>query len=564
MPTRKKGKTKHGADRSNALLAAPRTPDMLPDMPLDVLMEIFKLLKPRDLLRLSRTTKAFRGFLMNRANAGVWRQASANVKEEDGDPPGCPSYMSEPAWASLLYDRLCKVCLATLTERPDVDSVWWEFSARYCVDCPSSQVSKSIPIKLKRSMPNSYIEWERVFPRTPSQGNGFCYPIVEIRKFIDVFLATESLEERKVLLRTQQDQTFAIMEHSRLCRTWADKKVQQRRNQIVQQRLARAEKERALRDSRLQVIVTKLNALGWTDEPWMFGGTLSHHLLCSSHVNLGKALTAAAWRVMEVPLIQEFEQMKGRHVMLSRLTVFQRAFPRIIDMDKLELSVRPNLTDIAMLPEVRALLDLEGDGGVVEEELVTVLGSTMPQLLTAWSDNAMTRLRAHVREQLKLPMQTADPVDPDPLALAIAYIPCPRCEAASCVADLLKHKCNSSKPMQWTLRPAVEWMHKPVRGTLAGYEGWVVSFHGHHLWTPTILDFSLSGMTRKIVEAYGLDPATTTYDAMLHETRRLNCASCVVEGFNWLGAIEHYKEYHLGNINGEDPNMVCEDGSVSH
>ncbi|KAJ6596744.1 hypothetical protein B0H10DRAFT_1888521, partial [Mycena sp. CBHHK59/15] len=108
-------------------------------MPLDVLMEIFKLLKPQDLLCLSRTTTAFRGFLMNRADAGVWRQASVNVKEEDGEP-GCPSYISEPAWASLLYDRICKagmlcltasrfpcgwdqVCLATLTERPDVDSV---------------------------------------------------------------------------------------------------------------------------------------------------------------------------------------------------------------------------------------------------------------------------------------------------------------------------------------------------------------------------------------------------------------------------------------------------------
>ncbi|KAJ6596743.1 hypothetical protein B0H10DRAFT_2197053 [Mycena sp. CBHHK59/15] len=182
-----------------------------------------------------------------------------------------------------------------------------------------------------------------------------------------------------------------------------------------------------------------------------------------------------------------------------------------------------------MLPEVRALLDLEGDGGVVEEELITA------KLLTAWSDNAMTRLRAHVREQLKRPMQTADPADPDPLALAITYIQCPR------------------SPVPWTTRPAVEWMHMPVRSTLRG-TGCVIprvsSLDSDH---PRLLALR---ETRNIVEAYGLDTATTTYDAVLHETRRFNCESCVVGGLDWLGAIDHYIEYHLGNINGEEPNMV--------
>ncbi|KAJ6616036.1 hypothetical protein B0H10DRAFT_2435130 [Mycena sp. CBHHK59/15] len=107
-----------------------------------------------------------------------------------------------------------QVCLATLTEHPDVDSVWWEFSACYCVDCTSSQVSKSIPTKLEQSL---HMQWEHVFLSTPSQ---------QIRKFMDVFLATESLEERRVLL-----QTHAIMEHWRLCRAWAHKKVQLHINQ---------------------------------------------------------------------------------------------------------------------------------------------------------------------------------------------------------------------------------------------------------------------------------------------------------------------------------------------
>ncbi|KAJ6610800.1 hypothetical protein B0H10DRAFT_1953603 [Mycena sp. CBHHK59/15] len=127
----------------------------------------------------------------------------------------------------LIYVRTCVICLATSTEQPDVDSVWWEFSARFCIDCQSSQVLKSIPVQLRRSEP--LIKWDYVFPRSParcsciavtaltvanpflpSQDNGYFYPIVEIQKFMDVYLATESPQERETAVEARRAQTLAI------------------------------------------------------------------------------------------------------------------------------------------------------------------------------------------------------------------------------------------------------------------------------------------------------------------------------------------------------------------
>ncbi|EIW60439.1 uncharacterized protein TRAVEDRAFT_77410, partial [Trametes versicolor FP-101664 SS1] len=77
----------------------------MPYMPLDVLVEIFSLMHPRDLLNLARTTRAFRSFLMNRAASPFWRDARKTVE----GLPDCPPYLSEPAYANLTFFACCHV-----------------------------------------------------------------------------------------------------------------------------------------------------------------------------------------------------------------------------------------------------------------------------------------------------------------------------------------------------------------------------------------------------------------------------------------------------------------------
>ncbi|TFK92410.1 hypothetical protein K466DRAFT_625452, partial [Polyporus arcularius HHB13444] len=100
----------------------------MPTLPVDVLLEIFAHMHPRDLLNMSRTSRDFRSFLMNRANAGLWRAARSN---EPGLPE-CPPFLSEPAYANVVFSSLCHVCLKNV---PHHTRVFIEFGARYCTKC---------------------------------------------------------------------------------------------------------------------------------------------------------------------------------------------------------------------------------------------------------------------------------------------------------------------------------------------------------------------------------------------------------------------------------------------
>ncbi|KAJ3893127.1 hypothetical protein GG344DRAFT_18943, partial [Lentinula edodes] len=74
-------------------------------LPLDLELEIYSYLEPLDLLRLSRTSKDLRVFLMSRSNAIVWRTARMNVP----DLPPLPSDLSEPEYANLVFASYCHV-----------------------------------------------------------------------------------------------------------------------------------------------------------------------------------------------------------------------------------------------------------------------------------------------------------------------------------------------------------------------------------------------------------------------------------------------------------------------
>lgn len=60
---------------------------------------------PRDLLNLARTSKDFRAVLMNENSAPFWRAARQQVE----GLPDCPTFLSEPAYANLVFFNACHV-----------------------------------------------------------------------------------------------------------------------------------------------------------------------------------------------------------------------------------------------------------------------------------------------------------------------------------------------------------------------------------------------------------------------------------------------------------------------
>ena len=126
-PNPRRGKAKPERNGSEAKQVRRKRSSKLskfPTIPLDVMYEvscpvpgqlgspltfsvtqIFSLLHPRDLLRVSWTTKAFRGVLSDRSLKPIWKESLASIE----GLPSCPRDLSEPAYAALLFSPYCSV-----------------------------------------------------------------------------------------------------------------------------------------------------------------------------------------------------------------------------------------------------------------------------------------------------------------------------------------------------------------------------------------------------------------------------------------------------------------------
>jgi len=137
---------------------------MLPEMSIDILYEvcgcllqgvlvdaitpqIFSLVHPRDLLRVSWTAKVFNEFLTSKSSRHVW-QASFSTIPKSEQPPACPSGMTEMAYANLLYGQCCMVCGPVTNAHTRPSNYWpqncastsplipaWRALVRLCGSC---------------------------------------------------------------------------------------------------------------------------------------------------------------------------------------------------------------------------------------------------------------------------------------------------------------------------------------------------------------------------------------------------------------------------------------------
>ncbi|KDQ49480.1 hypothetical protein JAAARDRAFT_200826 [Jaapia argillacea MUCL 33604] len=98
---------------------------MLPQIPLDILFEIFGHLTPKDLLNLSCTDKLLRKTLMSRKSLSIWKNVRLAAEVPDG-----PDGMSEPAWAELIFGTTCQNCGAK-----GVTNIDFAIQKRCCVSC---------------------------------------------------------------------------------------------------------------------------------------------------------------------------------------------------------------------------------------------------------------------------------------------------------------------------------------------------------------------------------------------------------------------------------------------
>ncbi|KAH9855825.1 hypothetical protein C2E23DRAFT_552119 [Lenzites betulinus] len=115
------------------------------NMPLDVFFEIASHLHPLDILRLSRTSKEFRTMLLSRTSRHVWAAARETVVPP---LPACPAHLSEPKYATIVFENLCMACGAGRS----IANVDYAIPVRLCVACWRANVRKgSVLMKESKS-----------------------------------------------------------------------------------------------------------------------------------------------------------------------------------------------------------------------------------------------------------------------------------------------------------------------------------------------------------------------------------------------------------------------------
>ena len=70
-----------------------------------LISQIISYLFPQDLLYLSRASHQLRSMFVSKTSLHMWRAARAQIK----DLPNCPQDLSEPEYASLLFESTCQV-----------------------------------------------------------------------------------------------------------------------------------------------------------------------------------------------------------------------------------------------------------------------------------------------------------------------------------------------------------------------------------------------------------------------------------------------------------------------
>ncbi|KAJ7691739.1 hypothetical protein B0H17DRAFT_1179481 [Mycena rosella] len=210
----------------------------LTTIPLDVLLEIFVQLEPKDLILLARTNRAFREHLLSKTANITWKNARENM-----DGPDCPPDLSEQRWAQLLYGAAkCQSCGAKNIQRVD-----FGLRRRACTRClknnlvVTSSFSKHFPhledtiLKLipytniggfahgHASSSNFYwkADIEKVAETLAVKEHDVHMHLIGARKKLEDFTA-----ERVALVAT-------VVEHAALCRDWSKQLVIRREHEAI-------------------------------------------------------------------------------------------------------------------------------------------------------------------------------------------------------------------------------------------------------------------------------------------------------------------------------------------
>ncbi|KAK7045391.1 hypothetical protein VNI00_007642 [Paramarasmius palmivorus] len=261
------------------------------EAPLDIMLEIFTHLHPKDLLNLARTSKDLRSVLLSKTSAQVWRAVLRNARL-----PPLPKDLSEPEYASLAFDTWCNVCGGG-----NCETISWQCRIRCHKTCAAKRLYpfdklKKLPTWSEGIEEMVDLGFFAIIPRVMIsvhekdifRGRHFgplgwiwisYYTPYIIEQFRLEFLEVKDDAERLAQWKGKKAEEYVeLSSYEIVWRKWS-----QRRLSVGQRKTVTGD----LREERINEILKKLVALGWNEHNLERTFQLIQHPL----VNQSKRLT---------------------------------------------------------------------------------------------------------------------------------------------------------------------------------------------------------------------------------------------------------------------------------
>ncbi|KIY67622.1 hypothetical protein CYLTODRAFT_490458 [Cylindrobasidium torrendii FP15055 ss-10] len=340
------------------------------DMPADVLCVIFSSLEPIDLLRLSRTSKDLRAFLLSRLHSEhAWRAAREAMI---GLPP-LPRDESEPAYASFVFDTHCQECGA---HRADC-YIDWVSRIRLCSKCLQRRELYQKQSSLD-SMPSTpFLHGSMPEMTGPTGGDS---------RFLFNAKFQDSLKQAASKMRHRFDYSV-FAEQWKKDYEAAQAEASKIKEYIVHRAQVQSEirksELKSLRKQRSKAIFARLEASGWSKEltPDVRDALANHTL-----VNRSQALTDRIWMTIEPTLLELMENVKISipASVGARLTYLAEYYETFLRTQPLNPSFPPLVTVADSSPIRELIHDTPSFGGITKRAFLDIFHANILTIANDW------------------------------------------------------------------------------------------------------------------------------------------------------------------------------------
>ncbi|KAI0078194.1 hypothetical protein K474DRAFT_969502 [Panus rudis PR-1116 ss-1] len=510
--------------------------DRLPDLPADILCEIFSHLEPLDLIHLIRTNKALRRFLLNRNATSVWKAARQHVDLL----PERPSFLSEPAYANLMFDPHCHACLTG-----NIHNTIFAFNVRYCNRCKNNLTVDSWALGGGRNGLTNGLTAD-MFNHVMGDRKRVLYHKPEVEGIWQTWTNLQGDDARQKFMEERRAYVREISAHVKLCERW-----------FIARRASRSGELQEMKQAKLQ----RLSDLGWGEElefmkPNYF--QIKEHNLFRQ----AKKINDRTWQEMKDPLVNVLKKVKKDRLIAERKKMYRTRLNLLVEVLKKNLNAKrdtssdycqPSFVDYAMMPEVRQVLEWPIQAENLPE-LINKLGPLIPHLSLQWQLHCDQRLSALAHAGTG----TFPEADSGILYLATTFFDCTSCRKRGMrYPGVAGHECLRHRYYGFYRDEEVSYIYDDV----------VQCVDRCRPWSCECLTVSRSSqVARSIVRACGKDPDITTRADMLDLDPRLCCLSCSRPGalmvMTWLGAVEHARTVHNA-IDLPEPRWVMVDEKMA-